>query len=393
MQLDGNDEERSWRSEAREFIAQWAPRFRARGGQRSPAPEQIGPLRAWTAKMFEGGYIGADWPTEFGGDPAIDPLRAAVFFEELHRMSAPAPIGAAYLVPGALLGFGTHAQCERYLPKIRSGQELWCQLFSEPEAGSDLASLRTLAEKRDGGWVLTGQKVWNTNAHIADFGFLLARTDRDVPKHAGITAFLLDMRAPGVEVRPLREITGDADFNEVFLDSVFVSDDQVVGEPGGGWRVATSSLTHERQANRGLSIHLRARLNDLIELAGALPRDGRPLVECAAVQDQLTSALIELEVATALQYVGPSHAMEGIADAADAPITKVYCSELNVRMIDLAMALMGSEAILTEHDPYTIDDGSWQDDFLYSRAYTIAGGSNEIMRNVIAERAMGMPRG
>ncbi|GAF45535.1 acyl-CoA dehydrogenase family protein [Rhodococcus wratislaviensis] len=392
MQLDGTPEEDKWREEARAFIERWAPKIRVRGGQRAPEPHEVPLLRAWTAKMFEGGYIGGDWPEQFGGDPGVDRMRATVFFEELHRMGAPAPIGAAYLVPGALLGFGTSEQCKRYLPKIRSGEELWCQLFSEPGAGSDLAALSTRAERTDGGYLLTGQKVWNTNAHVSDFGFLLARTDREAPKHAGITAFLLNMHAPGVTVRPLREITGTADFNEVFLDSVFVSDDQVVGQPGDGWRVAVQSLTHERQANRGLSIRLQARLNDLFDLAQTQHRDGTPLIEFDDVRDALTRTLIDVEIAIALQYLGPSHAIEGIVDAADAPVAKVFSSNLNVRMIDLALSFMATEGVLTELDSDVIGGGSWQDDLLYSRAYTIAGGSNEIMHNIIAERSMGMPR-
>jgi len=390
MQLDGTPREEAWRQEARDFIRQWAPRMRVRGGQRAPEPHEVPLLRAWTAKMFEGGYIGADWPESLGGDPLVDPQRAAVFFEELHRMAAPAPIGAAYLVPGALIGFGTAEQRERYLPKIRSGEELWCQLFSEPGAGSDLAALSTQAERVDGGYVLTGQKVWNTNAHVSDFGFLLARSERDAPRHAGITAFLLDMKAPGVTVRPLREITGTADFNEVFLDSVFVSDDQVVGNPGQGWQVAMQSLTHERAANRGLSIRLQARLDQLLRFAAPILKE-----EQAAGGDlpaRLADLAIDVEIANALQYVASSRAAVGVSDPADAPVSKVFSSELNLRMIDVALELMGPRGALTEQDPDVVDLGSWQDDFLYSRAYTIAGGSNEVMRNIISERALGMPR-
>jgi alkylation response protein AidB-like acyl-CoA dehydrogenase len=392
VRLDSTPQEDAWRREAHEFIETWAPPMRVRGGQRAPEPHEVPLLRAWTAKMFEGGYIGSDWPVEFGGDPDVDPMRAVVFFEELHRMSAPAPIGAAYLVPGALLNFGTKAQCARYLPSIRSGQELWCQLFSEPDAGSDLAALSTRADRVDGGFRISGQKVWNTNAHVSDYGFLLARTDRNASKHAGITAFLLDMHAPGVTVRPLREITGTEDFNEVFLDSVFVADDQVVGEAGQGWQVAMQSLTHERQANRGLSIRLQARLAELLHLAGNLYRDGLPLLDHGDVRAELAELAIDVEIANALQYVGPSQAAAGITDPASAPVSKVFSSELNVRMIDTALTMMGTEAIITEHDPDVLAAGSWQDDLLYSRAYTIAGGSNEVMRNIISERALGMPR-
>lgn len=391
MMLDGTPREDAWRREARDFIRQWAPRMRVRGGQRAPEAHEVSMLRAWTAKMFEGDYIGADWPESLGGDPTIDPQRAPVFFEELHRMAAPAPIGAAYLVPGALLNFGTAAQRSRYLPRIRSGEELWCQLFSEPGAGSDLAALSTRAERVEGGYLLTGQKVWNTNAHVSDFGFLLARSEREASRHHGITAFLLDMKAPGVSVRPLREITGTTDFNEVFLDSVFVTHDQVVGDPGQGWQVAMQSLTHERQANRGLSIRLQARLDELLRLAAPALED-RDQTAGGDLSARLAELAIDVEIANALQHVAPSRAAVGLSDPADAPVSKVFSSELNLRMIDVALELMGAQGVLTEHDPDVIDEGSWQDDFLYSRAYTIAGGSNEVMRNIISERALGMPR-
>jgi alkylation response protein AidB-like acyl-CoA dehydrogenase len=381
-----------YRREARTFIEEYAPDIRVRGGHRAPASEEIPLLREWTARMFAADYIGYDWPEQFGGKVVVDPLRAEVFFEEVHKMGAAAPIGAAYLVPGALLDFGSDAQQARYLPEIRSGREFWCQLFSEPDAGSDLASLRTRADRCDGGFLVTGQKVWNTNAHVADFGYLLARTDWEVPKHAGITAFAINMQAAGVTVRPLREITGTADFNEVFLDSVFLPADSVIGEPGGGWRVAVSSLGHERQANRGLSIHLQARMDDLIDLSRRLQRDGQPLCSYSDVRQKLARLCVEVEVATALQYVGPSHVAEEHYDVADAPITKVYSSEVNVRLVDAAFDLMGDASILVGSDRDVIDGGTWQDDLLYARTYTIAGGSNEILRNMIAERGLGLPR-
>ena len=379
----------AFRERARTFILEYAPAMEVRGGHRAPEPEELPPLRAWTARMFEAGFLGDDWPVEYGGRGGSDPMKDAIFNEELGRAGAPAPIGAAYLAYGALLAYGTEEQCRTYLPRIRNGSDIWCQLFSEPDAGSDLASLRTVA-KRDGDvFVVNGQKVWNTNAHNADIGYLLARTDT-TQKHGGITAFIVDMRSPGVEIRPLREITGTADFNEVFLTDVRIPVDHVIGEVGGGWSVATASLVKERQGNRGLGSRLRSRLDDLLELARGVERNDPDLA--ALLRPRLGQVVAAIEACNHLHSRSLERRLAGIGDAGDAPVSKIFSSEANVAMVDLALAYQGVDGVLIEGDRAAVDGGSWQDDLLYSRTYTIAGGSNEILRNMIAERALGMPK-
>jgi len=243
----GTDLDR-FRAEVRTFIAANAPQIQQRPGVRSPeTPEELAALQRWTAQLFAAGYLGANWPQAYGGDPGYDARRDVVVAQEMARVRALEPIAGNGLVAHALIHFGTETQQSHHLPRIRRAEEVWCQLFSEPGAGSDLASLRTRAvPDGDNGWRVSGQKVWTTNGQWSDYGFLLARTDPDVPKHRGISAFVLDMRAPGVTVRPLREITGTSDFNEVFLDEVPISPDAMIGGPGQGWMVANAALAHER---------------------------------------------------------------------------------------------------------------------------------------------------
>ena len=223
------------------------------------------------------GYLGQAWPVEYGGRPGASVQHAFIVAEEIARARTWGEIGAGTLAAGAILAFGSEQQRRHYLPRIRSGEDLWCQLFSEPNAGSDLASLKTRAVRDGDHFVVTGQKVWTTNGHHADVGYLLARTDPDAAKQAGITAFALDMRTPGVEVRPLREITGTNDFNEVFLDNVRVPADQVIGEVNNGWRVANASLGHERSGVGARAVELHAQLDDLFALAATVSvGGGRP---------------------------------------------------------------------------------------------------------------------
>jgi alkylation response protein AidB-like acyl-CoA dehydrogenase len=387
--MTGEQQYEDYRRRARAFVVENAPAMEVRGGHRAPRPEDLPSLREWTAKMFAEGFLGEDWPAEYGGRGESDPMEDAIFTEELGRAGAPAPIGAAYLASGALLSYGTDEQKRKYLPRIRSGEDIWCQLFSEPNAGSDLAALRTQARLDGDSYVINGQKVWNTNAHNADLGYLLARTDT-TKKHAGISAFILDMRSPGVEIRPLREITGTSDFNEVFFTDVRVPAANLIGGPGEGWQVATASLVKERQGNRGLGSRLRSRLDDLLTLASKVERSDP--ARAARLRPRLGRVIASTEVCNYLHSRSLERRLAGVGDAADAPVSKIFSSEVNVAMIDLALAYQGDLGVVVEGDPGVLDQGSWQDDFLYSRTYTIAGGSNEILRNMIAERALGMPR-
>ncbi|MCW2620927.1 MAG: acyl-CoA dehydrogenase family protein, partial [Frankiales bacterium] len=224
------------------------------------------------------------------------------------------------------------------------------------------------------------------------FGYLLARTDPGVAKHRGISAFVLDMHAPGVSVRPLRELTGTADFNEVFFDDVVLPPEALIGAPGQGWLIANSTLSHERAGVGAAVVTLRLGLDALVELAQSIERDGRPALEDSAVRDQIGRLSAEIEACASLTRAGLQRWQAGSAQAVDAPLAKLMFSEINVELQTFALELLGAAGAAVDGDPLSVQDGRWQDEWLYARAYTIAGGSSEVMRNVVAERGLNLPR-
>lgn len=404
MQFDSRPELEAYRAEVRAFIAEHQPGTRRHAGVRAPDPGQVPAIRAWVAKLYAAGYLGQGWPAEYGGHSDGPPEHAFIVAEEIARARTWGEIGAGPLAAGAILAFGTEQQRRRYLPRIRSGADLWCQLFSEPDAGSDLASLKTRAVRDShgeaggagtaagGDWIITGQKVWTTNGHHADLGYLLARTDPAAARHKGITAFALDMRAPGVEVRPLREITGTSDFNEVFLDGVRVPADRVIGEINDGWRVASASLSRERSGVGARAVELHAQLDDLFSLARQRGAGGRPALADSATRQRLGRLAALVHVTDVMSKCVQSRIVSGTEDAADGPLAKVFYSEVNLALAELGVALQGIDGMAVEGDGQAYADGWWQDAFLYARAYTIAGGANEVLKTVVAERALGLPR-
>jgi alkylation response protein AidB-like acyl-CoA dehydrogenase len=344
--------------------------------------------RDWQAQLAAGRWVGVGWPSEYGGRGG-GPVEHYVVVEELARARAPELVGriGVNLLGPTLLAHGSDEQKARYLPRILAAEEIWCQLFSEPGAGSDLASLRTGATRVDGGWQLNGQKVWTSYAQFADFGACLARTNPDVKPQAGISYFIIDMRAPGVEVRPLRQITDETEFNEVFLSDVFVADDHVVGAVDEGWRIANSTLTHERGVNpRQLVIHSQL-LEELWKLAlerGALddPRLG----------PRLAQAFTELRIFQLHNWRSISRTSKGADPGPVGAINKLWWSEMSKRLHDTVMAVVGESAPLWRGAAHNPGDGQWQRSWLYYQASSIWAGTNEIQRNVIAERTLGLPR-
>jgi len=392
MRFENSPDLEAYRAEVRAFIAEHKPGIRKHAGARAPEPEQIPVIRAWVARLYAAGYLGQGWPVEYGGRPGAAPEHAFIVAEEIARARTWGEIGAGPLAAGAILAFGTQQQRRHYLPRIRSGADLWCQLFSEPDAGSDLANLKTRAVPDGDHYVVTGQKVWTTNGHHADIGYLLARTDPDAAKQAGITAFALDMRTPGVEVRPLREITGTSDFNEVFLDNVRIAADRVIGEVNDGWRVASASLSQERSGVGARAVELQAQLDDLFELARQATAGGRPALADSATRQRLGKLAALVHVTDVMSKAVQSRIAGGTEDAADGPLAKIFYSEVNLALTELGVALQGIDGMAVESDGRAYADGWWQDAFLYARAYTIAGGANEVLKTVVAERALGLPR-
>ncbi|HEX4224240.1 MAG TPA: acyl-CoA dehydrogenase family protein, partial [Pseudonocardiaceae bacterium] len=368
MYIELSGEHIAYRDRLSAHIAANRPDLPRPPGTRSPRAADLPAYRAWCASLFREGFISLE---------NRDPIREYLFDQELAAAAVPRPIGAYNLVAAPLLRYGTPAQQEQLLPRIRDFTDLWCQLFSEPEAGSDLAALRMRAVRDGADWVVDGQKVWTTHAHIADRGFLLARTDPDASKHAGVSAFLVDMSLPGITVRPLRELTGSSDFNEVFFDQVRVPHSAMLGAPGQGWEIARTALAHERgQSLREDSV--TAAVHRLVHLARDRDRLADP-----GVRRTIGALAARAQVSDLLGLQGVLREAAGTSGPADAAVTKVVFTEAN-----LATATFGVE--LQEADG--IADGPWQEAFLWARGFTISAGSNEIMRNLIAERGLGLPR-
>jgi alkylation response protein AidB-like acyl-CoA dehydrogenase len=350
--------------------------------------EEVAFLRGWQRSLADARYVGVTWPSELGGRDA-GALHHFIVQEELARARAPELVGriGINLVGPTLLGNATPEQKQRWLPKILRAEELWCQLFSEPGAGSDLAGVSTRAERVEGGWMLNGQKVWTSYAQFADWGMCLARTDPNVKKQRGISMLVVDMRAPGVEVRPLVQATGEAEFNEVFFTDVFVPDDALIGEEHDGWRVSSSTLTHERGTNpRQLVIHMQL-IEELLRLA----------VERGAYDDhhlrqRLAQAYVEVRLFQLHNWRSLSKIERGEPLGPEGSALKLYWSEMSKRLHETAMAVLGPAAPLWHGAADNPGDGRWQRSWLYYRSSSIFAGTNEIQRNIIGERVLGLPR-
>jgi alkylation response protein AidB-like acyl-CoA dehydrogenase len=342
--------------------------------------------RAFLRALADGGWAAPTWPAKYGGLGAT-PAQAGVVAQELARFDVPDLypylIGLAIAGP-TLVAHATAEQCSRWLPAIRTGDDIWCQLFSEPDAGSDLASLASRAERDGDKWRVTGSKVWTSRAHYSQRGLLLARTDPSVPKHAGITAFALDMHAPGVTVSPLRQMNGDTHFSEVHFDDAPVADADRIDAPGEGWRVARTALTYERGAGAvgggGWGADLKDRLVDLVRRRGAATD---PLV-----RQHLAATIIELEVARLTARRARDAANAGRSPGPEGSGSKLRGSAGLKAAASLALGVLGPDGIAG------IDgggDGEWETLFLTSPSISIRGGTDEIQRNIVGERVLGLP--
>jgi len=375
------DEE--FRAEVRAWLdANLAGEFAGLRGAGGPGREheRYDERLAWNRHLAGAGWTCLGWPAEFGGRGATL-AQQVIFHEEYARAGAPARVtivGEELLGP-TLIAFGTADQQARFLPPIRNVTELWCQGYSEPGAGSDLASVATKATRDGDDWVITGQKIWTSLAHVADWCFVLARTEPGSARSQGLSYLLVPMRQPGVTVRPIRQLTGTSDFNEVFFDGARTDAAHVVGEPGDGWRVAKATLALERGAAMlGLQVGFRRELADLMEVARHTGASTDPLL-----RDKLARAWIGLEAirAYALDTLG------GPDDRAEASVLKILWSRWHQALGELAMEILGAPSMTAQED---LDE--WQRLFLFTRAETIYGGSDEIQRNIIATRALGLPR-
>jgi alkylation response protein AidB-like acyl-CoA dehydrogenase len=365
----------AYRDGIRAFLEEHAP------GGRYPAD--------WTRRLAENGYVAPHWPKPWGRDAS--PLEQLVIDEELKQAGAPKPmnpIGIGWAGP-TLLVAGTPEQQARFLPGVLDGSEIWCQLFSEPEAGSDLASLRSRAERDGDEYVLNGQKVWTTLGHLARYGILLARTDPDAEPHKGISYFVLDMQAPGITVQPIKQMDFSASFNEVFFENVRIPAANLVGEENDGWRLAKVTLGNERVSlsGEGALWGIGPTAHDLLDLV----RDAGG-VDDPVVRQRLAALYIESEILRLIRLRTVSAKVAGLEPGPEASVRKALADEHGQHVMAEAVELAGTGGMLLDRGPFGSSDASWAIGYLYSRALTIGGGTSEVQRNILGERILGLPR-
>ncbi len=344
--------------------------------------------RAWQAKLSQGGWVGVHWPKEFGGR-SLTLVEEAIVQEELVRSSSPQLLGlfGLTMVGPVLIRHGSPAQKQRFLSKILSADEIWCQGFSEPGAGSDLAAIKTRAKSVDGGFSLTGQKVWTSFAQIANWCFVLCRTSDESKKHQGLSYLLVDMKQKGISTRPLKQISGDSEFNEVFFDDVFVPQENVVGKVGDGWNIAISTLMYERVVlTFARQLQSEVALREIISKVGTLDRNSQSYaLACARLAKEISTAC----AVRALAYKHLIDYSSGKPPGPEGSLDKLFWSESFQSISKFALELQGDRAALNETDPQT---GIDVHRYLYSRGRTIAAGTSEIQRGIIAERVLNLPR-
>ncbi len=390
MDLSFSPAEEAFRAELRSWLAANLPR-----DLREPETlsEEVAVLIEWQRQLSSGRWVGVHWPREYGGRGA-SVVENYILQEELARAQAPEIIGriGVNLVGPTLIRHGTEAQKRRHLTKILAADEIWCQLFSEPNAGSDLTALRCKAERAGGHFVVNGQKVWTSYAQFARWGILLARTDPTAPKAKGISFFIVDMQSPGITVRPLKQMTGTEEFNEVFLDNVRVPAENLVGEPHHGWEIAQTTLSHERGTSpRQLVIH-RILLKELLQLARAARCNGASAASDPYVRQRLAQTFIEVELTKLHNWRTLTGLLRHGKPGPESSLVKLFWSEMSQRLHDTAMEILGPRAQLVKGDRRAVAGGRWQRSYLYYRSATIFAGTSEIQRNIIAERILGLPR-
>ena len=385
MDLTFSAEEEGFRAELRAWLAANVPPEE----ELATLAEEVRFLVGWQRRMAAAGWVGVHWPRAYGGRGATT-TENYILQEELARAQAPEIIGriGVNLVGPTLIHYGSEAQKARHLPRILAADELWCQLFSEPNAGSDLSSLRCRAERDGDTFVVTGQKVWTSYAQFADWGILLARTDPASRAGKGISFLIVDMRSPGVTVRPLTQMTGSDEFNEVFLEEVRVPVENLVGELHQGWAIANTTLSHERGTSpRQLVVH-RMLLADLLALARQTGADRDPLI-----RQQLAQAIIEVEMTRLHNWRTLTQLRRTGAPGPESSLVKLFWSEMSQRLHDTAMQVLGVHGQHWPGEPRAVAHGRWLRSYLYYRAATIFAGTSEVQRNIIAQRVLGMPRG
>jgi alkylation response protein AidB-like acyl-CoA dehydrogenase len=395
MDLRDNPEEAEFRARAASWLEANLPA--GWGTPEYPKPqdaaEEVAFLKRWQRQLFEGGWAGLDWPSEYGGKD-VGIIKNMIYHEEYARLRCPNQISLSVgtsLVGPTLIAKGKDWQKQRFLEPILKGEEIWCQGFSEPNAGSDLASLATRGERVGDEIVVNGQKTWTSFAHQADWCILVVRTNSDVPKHKGLTFVLCDMKTPGISIRPLVEMTGHAWFNEVFFDDVRIPLENVVGEIDRGWDIVITTLSVERGSS-SQHARLSADLDLLIEAARRTPKGAGLAVDDAMVRQNLARYAAGTMVMKMSAYRDAWTLDQGGIPGPEGSTLKVVWSELDQWAKAMALDLLGPRGMVPEGDPLAVDEGYWAYESLWSRAATIYAGTSEVQRNIIANRVLGLPR-
>ena len=394
MDFQDTPEEAAFREEARDWLKKNASPATGESGLFSDSGDEAGLLRhsrAWQAKKYDAGWAGITWPKEYGGRGGT-PIQQIIWNQEAAAYDAPESIFTIGLGMGGptLMSHGSDELKNKLLRPLLRGDDIWCQLFSEPGSGSDVSAARTRAVREGDEWVVNGQKVWTSGAHYSKWGMLVARSDFDAPKHKGLTYFMLDMTSPGVEVRPLKQMTGGANFNEVFFTDVRIPDSNRVDAVGNGWRVALTTLMNERMSIGGAPGGLGSTdVGMLIELAKKRTLNGRPAIEDSVIRQELMQLYMWSEAMRFTGYKSLTALSKGQIPGPEGSIGKLAAARLGTRASDVALAIMSGDGMLMHDD--TESNGVWQMSLLSNPAIRIAGGSDEIQRNIIGERVLGLP--
>lgn len=393
MDFSFTAEEKAFQNELRSWLKNNLPDGWLDGKQQIPDDEKEKErfLTEWQQKLFEGGWAGISWPKKYGGRGA-SLMEEVIYEQEMARVSAPPVInliGIAMVGP-TLLQIGTEEQKEKYVNKILNNEHIWCQGYSEPIAGSDLAALQTKAVKKDDKWIINGQKVWTSYTQYADYCFLLARTDNTGKKHHGITAFIVDMHQPGIEVRPIRSIHDEPQFSEIFFTDAVAYDADIVGEVDKGWSVSLALLSHERVGVARRVFYLQKLYEEMVELAQTITKNGRPLIDNPLVKHKLVKFKAKSKALLFNYYRHLTNTIRNGKPGPEGSMDKLASSELLKEMQGYALSLQGAKSSLWKEDSSI--NPKWQDDYYQSFGITIAGGTSEIQRNIIAERMLGLPK-
>ncbi|AZU62650.1 acyl-CoA dehydrogenase family protein [Neobacillus mesonae] len=394
MDFSFTKKEEAFREELRTWLEAHLPAGWLEGNRQLPEDlnEYSAFLRNWQRELYEGGWAAIAWPEKYGGRNATL-MEEIIYQQEMVRVKAPPLVNyvGIHMVAPTLMQIGTEAQKDAYIHKILTGEEVWCQGYSEPNAGSDLTAIQTTAIKEGDKWVINGQKVWTSFGHLADRCFLLARTSKGEKKHKGITVFLLDMKQPGVETRPIIQMDGKHDFNEVYLTDAIAYDADIVGEVDEGWRVMIALLMHERTGIGGQVFTLEQQFADLVVLTKELQEEGRPLLKQPFVRKTMVDLYARTRGSLLNYYRNLTKTLKNGQPGAEGSMDKLIVSELTKDLFAQSISIQGHRGLLWQEDAI-YGDSYWQENYLYSFGMTIGGGTSEVQRNTIAERILGLPK-